>query len=437
MALPTFRYSVFRSVWIASLLSNYGPDPISQHLHTRRSPPDPHPQLAFRSALDWRAATSSESGSAAPARLLPDRQDDAKACLAAHHAVVGLGDALQRIGLVHRPHAGPHAEGERVLRVDRGPGIPALDRAAPHEQRHGRHLHRLGRPDDQQRAVDRQAALDGAHRLAAGRRRQDDLGAAQLEEFRRGVLGLAVDVDRRAQLAGERLLVLPAGDADRVKAHLRGVLDAEVAEPAQPEHGDDVARPRAAVAQRVERGQAGAHQRGRLDGRQVGGHQRDRAGGGDQVLAVAAVIGDAGDLAAHAGEELPAAAVVAIAAVAAVPPDADPLARLPSGDAGADRVDHPGHLMAGDPRVLNSREEPLLGDRIAVADAAGLHLDPHRSGARLRDRPFNDLKGPIRAGDLHDTHRRHGSSCCLPSAPAASKSCSPSERLEQCPLLQH
>ena len=83
---------------------------------------------------------------------------------------------------------------------------------------------------------------------------------------------------------------MPAGDADGVKAHLRGVLDAEMAEAAQPEHGDDVARPRAAVPQRVERGEPGAHQRGRLDGRQVGGHQRDRAGGGDHVLAVAAVI---------------------------------------------------------------------------------------------------------------------------------------------------
>ena len=115
------------------------------------------------------------------------------------------------------------------------------------------------------------------------------LAPPSLLQLRRGVLRLAVDVDRRAQLAGERLLVLAAGDADRVKAHLRGVLDAEVAEAAQAEHGDDVARPGAAVPQGVERGEAGAHQRGRLDGRQVGGHQRDRAGGGDHVLAVAAV----------------------------------------------------------------------------------------------------------------------------------------------------
>src|SRR2546425_563333 len=92
-------------------------------------------------------------------RLLSDGEDDSKARLAAHHAVVGFGHALQGIGLVYRPHAGPHAERERVLGIDRRPGIPALDRAAPHEQRDERYLHRLGRPDDQQGAAHGQAAL--------------------------------------------------------------------------------------------------------------------------------------------------------------------------------------------------------------------------------------------------------------------------------------
>src|SRR5262249_479958 len=133
---------------------------------------------------------------------------------------------------------------------------------------------------------------------------------------------------------------------------------------------------------------------------------------------------DARDLAAHAGEELPAAAGVAIPAVAAVPPDADPLARLPPGDAGADRVDHPGNLMAGDLRVLKPRETTLLGDRIAVADAAGLHLDPHRPGGRLRYLPLDDLKRAFRAGDLRDTHHRHvPSSVCPPGRRSRPPSC--------------
>ena len=49
------------------------------------------------------------------APLIPDFQHDAKSRLAAHHAVVTLGNSVQRKSLIHRPHAGPHAERQRVL----------------------------------------------------------------------------------------------------------------------------------------------------------------------------------------------------------------------------------------------------------------------------------------------------------------------------------
>src|SRR5262249_47216139 len=156
--------------------------------------------------------------------------------------------------------------------------------------------------------------------------REDDPGAAELEEFRRRILGLAVDVDRRAQLASEWFLIFAAGDADGVKTHLRGILDAEMAESAQPQHGDDIAGPGPAVPQCIERGETRTHQRRRVTGRQLGGHECDGTGGGDHVLGVAAVVGDARNLAADAGEELTAATVVAIAAIAPVPADAHQLA---------------------------------------------------------------------------------------------------------------
>src|SRR5262249_32940766 len=116
------------------------------------------------------------------------------------------------------------------------------------------------------------------------------------------------------------------------------------------------------------------------------------------------------DLAAHAGEEVAATAVVAVAAMAAVPPDADGLARLPAGGAGADLVDDAGDLVAWDPGVLETRKPALLDERIAVADAAGADLDPHGAGAGLGDRPLDDLEGAFRAGNLRDAHRRHDSS---------------------------
>jgi hypothetical protein len=113
--------------------------------------------------------------------------------------------------------------------------------------------------------------------------------------------------------------------------------------------------------------------------------------------------------------------VVATPAISAVPPHAHPLAGLPSHGAGAKRIDHPGHLMSGYPRVLNSRVRPLLGEGIAVADAARLYPDPDRSGARLGYLPLNGLEGPVRAGDLYHAHRCHDFSqarSVFPGSPA-------------------
>ena len=87
-----------------------------------------------------------------------------------------------------------------------------------------------------------EAADGGAHRRAVRDGGEHDLGAAEFRQFGGGVGGLAVDVVGRAELPGERLLVLPAGDGDRAEAHLGGVLNAEVAEPADAEDRDEVAR---------------------------------------------------------------------------------------------------------------------------------------------------------------------------------------------------
>src|SRR5262245_26928360 len=47
--------------------------------------------------------------------LFAHHQHHAEAGLATGHALVRLGDAVQRVGLVHRPHAALGAEVQRVL----------------------------------------------------------------------------------------------------------------------------------------------------------------------------------------------------------------------------------------------------------------------------------------------------------------------------------
>src|SRR5579862_1855239 len=50
---------------------------------------------------------------------------------------------------------------------------------------------------------------------------------------------------------------------------------------------------------------------------------------------------------------------------------------------------------------------PLFGQRIAVADAAGLDLDPYRAFAGLGDFSVDDLERSIRTRDLHGAHLGH------------------------------
>src|SRR4051794_36882311 len=183
-----------------------------------------------------------------------------------------------------------------------------------------------------------------------------------------------------------------------------------MAEPAEAEDRDEVARPGTAVAQRVEGRHAGAHQRRGVWGGQPLGHHRECRHRGDHVVGVAAVERDAGHLhAGLAGEVVAPAAVVAGEAVPGVPTDADALAGLPPPrDVLAHGVDHTDHLVPRDAREGNAGPLALLGKDVAVADAAGLDLDPHGPWSRVGDRALDEFEGPAGAGDLRGAHVRHG-----------------------------
>src|SRR5262245_55386694 len=174
-----------------------------------------------------------------------------------------------------------------------------------------------------------------------------------------------------------------------MKTHFRGVLNSQMAKTAQAKHRNQVSGARAAAAEGVEGGDAGTHQRGGVGRGQVRGHECNCTGWGKHVFGISAVVGDTRCLGAHASEDLSAAAMVTIAAVAAVPSHADALARLPGGDSGPDRVDHSGHFVTWNAWILNARKEALFGDGIAMADTASLHLDSDGAGDWLRDGPLN------------------------------------------------
>ena len=68
----------------------------------------------------------------------------------------------------------------------------------------------------------------------------------------------------RAELLCQRLLIAPSCDGDSLKTHLRGKLNAQMTKSADTQNGDYITGLRAAVAQRVESSNPGAHQRSGL-----------------------------------------------------------------------------------------------------------------------------------------------------------------------------
>ena len=90
-----------------------------------------------------------------------------------------------------------------------------------------------------------------------------------------------------------------------------------------------------------------------------------------------------------------------------MPADAHALADFPTGQAGADRVDHAGHFMSWNSRILNARKQAILDDRVAVANAAGVNFDSQRAGPRFGDWPLDDFQRTAETRNLNSTHRGH------------------------------
>src|SRR6266542_1321414 len=226
----------------------------------------------------------------------------------------------------------------------------------------------------------------------------------------------------RAELARQSLLVLAARDRDGPKTHLCGELDAEMAEAAHAEHGDEVARARAAVAQRVVGRDARAEKRGRLYGRQGIGDPRQRDRGRDQEIGITAVVGDSGNLRRDlAGDEVPSPAGIAASAVPAVPADPDAIPHGPAGNVAAERIDRSGDLVPGNARIGDARPVSFDRQEIAVADAARLDANPDLPGTGFGHFALDRLQGCSRPGNLDRTHLRHESSSPIgpPAAPTA------------------
>src|SRR6202034_4834989 len=98
---------------------------------------------------------------------------------------------------------------------------------------------------------------------SAGGGRQDDVGTSQLLQSCSRILGLGVDVNVRSQLEREMFFFWTEPDRNGAEAHLFGVLHAEMAQTADTLDSNGIAST-SVVAERIECGDAGTDQRGRI-----------------------------------------------------------------------------------------------------------------------------------------------------------------------------
>jgi hypothetical protein len=216
------------------------------------------------------------------------------------------------------------------------------------------------------------------------------------------------DEDVGAELLREHGILGSAPDGGHPVAEPLRELNAEVAEPADPLDGNEVARQRATVPERVERREARAQQRRGLGRIERFRHARQRHGRHEQVLAVAAVVADSADLRIRTVRKVSAAAGETGAILPAVPADADAVARLPGRHAVAGFVDHAGDFVSRHAGICHAREKALLRVRIAVADSTGQDTNPDVSRQGCWNLALDNLEVGAGLRHLYDLHARPG-----------------------------
>src|SRR5215469_7926054 len=172
-----------------------------------------------------------------------------------------------------------------------------------------------------------------------------------------------------------------------LEAHVTRILHRQVTKPADAEYRDEIARLCRRVSQSAERRESGTEQRRRVDGGQIVGNRHETARLGKQDFGVAAVMMNSRVFLILTVHKVAAAAKFAITARAGEKADADPLADLPTANAGSHSVNTPDDLVAGNPRIGNAREASLDCRGVRVANTARLDANAHLVMAGTLKRP--------------------------------------------------
>src|SRR5580704_3078146 len=329
----------------------------------------------------------------------------AKSNFAGHHAIVGLLRLIDWECFDHRADPRLRREFQRILGIFRRSRRPSGNCPLCADQLKRRDREGLcARADGYQSSLHAQAVHQRAERFRVGRGCENCSGATFLGQLSSHVLRATIDVASSAQLQRKPLFILTASDRDYVVTKLGCELYAQVPESADTLDGDEVAGSGAAVPERIEGRDTGAHQRRGLFGPQRVGNMCEGLDRRNHVWSVAAVVADSGDLEKAAIYKIAAPARIASKAVSTVPSDADSIANFPFTHFFADSLEQPGNLVSRRSRIGDSRPRSILRKRIAMTDSARLNLNPDLPARWLDDFFVNELEGTFWLFDSNGFH---------------------------------
>ena len=310
-----------------------------------------------------------------------------------------VGDALERIGLDARADAGLGREGEGVLGILGGAARPALDGAARADERERRDAAAARGRQPRARAArpGSRPSITAVTASAFGAVASTTAAPPSACEGCGGILRPPCRCTRwrRARAPGRacrrRARGRPCESPSGSRTAPRDVRARRAL------HGDQIAGFGGAVAEGVEGGDAGAEERCGLRVAERVGNARQGLGGHDQVVGVAAVVGDAADAPFAADDE------VAAAGTGRRRSNGRRAIRRRRVHLHATREparrgrDDAGDLVARDARQLQARERRRPARNVAVADAAGVDAHEHFARTRSRHRALPSTNGPFAA----------------------------------------
>jgi hypothetical protein len=302
-------------------------------------------------------------------------QDSPELGLVGSHVGVSLVDIIERVSLDHALDVLELAEVGGILVVFGGPVGPSEDGDTLGDHGHGGEVDITSESEEKESSSGDDTVEEFGDDLGGGSSGDDDLGTTELLELS-GLVDLGgIEVDVGTEVLGELFFGGAGGESDGAVTHLAGVLDGQVTETSDTLDRNDLTRLDVHVAQRVEGGDTGAHERSSLSGVELLGDGSNSLGPEVDVLSVATVGDDTVDIFVVAGHVIVLQAASAAEAVTTVPARADAVTELPLGLTLGDGNDITNDFVTGD--FGEDGHELVLDDTVTVADTAGkdLHED--------------------------------------------------------------